>query len=188
MSLFLQMNLHYQKRYDKFIDSLKEQEISGYTERHHILPKSLGGSNAKSNIIKLTPRQHYIAHWMLWKIYGGAMTRAFFLMSHEDRSHRINSKTYSLAKEKYSEEVKEQMARKPNVPEFTPEHREKLRQAKLSTKLSAETRKKVGDAQRGRKLSDETKRKISETKKQKAYLKWVAEGNTPAPADEGNEQ
>jgi hypothetical protein len=176
------MNLHYQKRYDKFIDSLKEQKISGYTERHHILPKSLGGSNAKSNIIKLTPRQHYIAHWMLWKIYGGSMTRAFFLMSHEDRNHKINSKTYSLAKTKYSEEVKEQMARKPNIPEFTLEHREKLRQAKLGTKLSAETRKKVGDAQRGRKLSDETKRRISATKKQ-AYLKWLEEGNVPTPAD-----
>jgi hypothetical protein len=182
------MNKHYQKRYDKFIDSLREQEISGYTERHHILPKSLGGANAKTNIIKLTPRQHYIAHWMLWKIHGGAMTRAFFLMSHEDRNHRINSKTYSLAREKYSEEVKEQLAKKPNVPIFTPEHREKLRQAKLGTKLSAETRKKVGDAQRGRKLSDETKRKISATKKQQAYLAWLTAGNTPLPAEEPTQE
>lgn len=172
------MNPHYQKRYEKFIDALRTQTVSGYTERHHILPKSLGGTNDKTNIIKLTPRQHYIAHWMLWKIYGGAMTRAFFLMSHEDRNHKINSKTYSLAKAKYSEEVKEQMARKPNIPKFTPEHREKLRQAKLGTKLSAETRKKVGDAQRGRKLSDETKRKISDTKKEK-YLARIEAKHTP---------
>lgn len=165
------MNQHYNSRYEKFIDSLKTQTVLGYTERHHIVPKSLGGSNDKSNLIRLTPRQHYIAHWMLWKIYGGAMTRAFFLMSHEDRNHRINSKTYKLARENYSQQVKEQMAKQSNVPKFTVEHREKLRQAKLGTTLSAETRKKLGDAQRGRKLSDETKLKISLTKKQNFLLK-----------------
>lgn len=163
------MNQHYHKRYNNFIDSLRNQEVVGYVERHHIIPKSLGGTNSKANLIKLTPRQHYIAYWMLWKIYGGSMTRAFFLMSHEDRKHKINSKTYGLVRAKYSEQVKEQMAKKPNIPAFTLEHREKLRQAKLGTTLSAETRKKVGDAQRGRKLSDETKQKISATKKLAFY-------------------
>jgi hypothetical protein len=57
------------------------------------------------------------------------------------------------------------MKEQPNVPEFTEEHREKLRQAKLGTKLTDEHKAKVGQAQIGRKLSEETKRKISEAKK-----------------------
>jgi hypothetical protein len=50
--------------------------------KHHILPKSLGGSNDSNNLIVLTEREHYIAHLMLWKAYGGKMAYAFWLMSH----------------------------------------------------------------------------------------------------------
>lgn len=37
----------------------------GYFESHHILPKSLGGTNQKINLVLLTPREHYIAHLLL---------------------------------------------------------------------------------------------------------------------------
>lgn len=40
-------------------------------ERHHIVPKSLGGSNAKSNIVVLTPREHCFAHMLLARMYSG---------------------------------------------------------------------------------------------------------------------
>ena len=33
---------------------------------HHIIPKSLGGSNDKSNLVLLTPEEHF-AHYYLWK-------------------------------------------------------------------------------------------------------------------------
>ena len=75
------MNLHYLNRYNKFINALKNQSIDGYCEKHHIVPRSMGGSDDASNLIKLTGRQHYLAHGMLWKAYGGSMTRAFFMMS-----------------------------------------------------------------------------------------------------------
>lgn len=177
------MNLHYLNRYNNFIGALKEQTISGYYELHHIIPKSSGGSNDKSNLIALTARQHYIAHWLLWKAYGGNLARAFFMMSSVGRYQRVNSKTYDKARKDYSEQVKIQMANKPNVPKFTPEHREKLRQAKLGRKLSEATKEKIRLKSLGRKLTEETKMKISNTKNQ-AYLKWLDEGNTPEPADE----
>ena len=156
------------------------------TSRVIIVPRSLGGSNDKDNLISLTPRQHYIAHWMLWKACGGVAGRSFFMMSNLGKYGKVNSTTYAQAKENYSEQVKKQMAERPNRPAFTPEHREKLRQAKLGTKLSAETKCKVGNAQRGRKLSDETKRKISATKKQ-AFLKYQAEGGKVYGADEATQ-
>jgi hypothetical protein len=161
-------------RYLKFVESLKSQVIDGYCEVHHIIPKSLGGTNAKDNLIKLTPRQHYIAHWMLWKALGGVAGRSFFMMSNFGKYGKVNSKTYGLARKDYSEQVKIQMAIRPNRPAFTPEHRDKLRQAKLGKPLSAEHRANVSKARLGRKLSKETKMKISITKKQ-AF--------TPQPAD-----
>jgi hypothetical protein len=180
-------NQHHYSRYQRFMDALKGQSIDGYCEVHHIVPRSLGGSNDKDNLISLTPRQHYIAHWMLWKACGGVAGRSFFMMSNLGKYGKVNSTTYAQARENYSEQVKQQMAVKPNIPAFTPEHREKLRQAKLGKKRPEETRCKVANAQRGRKLSEETKRRISATKKHQAYLKWVAEGNTPTPADEGTQ-
>ena len=176
-------NQHHLVRYNNFISALKGQVVEGYVEKHHIIPRSHGGSNKKNNLIALTPRQHFIAHRMLWKAYGGSMARAYFMMSATGKYGKIGSKTYAMAREEYSKQVVIQMAKKPNIPAFTPEHREKLRQAKLGRKLSAEHRANVSKARLGCKLSKETKMKISNTKKQ-AYLAWLEEGNEPLPADE----
>lgn len=173
---------HHYNRYQQFIGSLRGQSVDGYAEVHHIVPRSLGGSNEKSNLISLTPRQHYIAHWMLWKACGGVAGRSFFMMSNLGKYGKVNSTTYAQARKNYSEQVKKQMAKRPNRPAFTPEHREKLRQAKLGCKLSTEHRANVGKSRLGQKLSEEHKMTISNTKK-KAYLAWLAEGNTPLPAD-----
>jgi hypothetical protein len=162
------MNLHYLNRYNKFIDALKEQTIDGYYELHHIIPKSSGGSNDKSNLVALTARQHYIAHWLLWKTYGGNLSRAFFMMSSVGRYQRVNSKTYDKARKDYSVQVKIQMANKPNIPKFTLEHRDKLRQAKLGTKRSEETKEKIRKSRLGKKMSKEFCQKVSEAKKGKS--------------------
>ena len=158
-------NTHYLSRYNRFIDSLRSQVIDGYCEEHHIVPRSHGGSDAKDNLIALTPRQHFVAHWMLWKAYGGNMGRAFFMMSNFGKYGKVNSKTYAMAREDYSEQVKKQLTGKPAQSEFTEEHRAKLSKAKVGRKLSEETKRKVGQAQIGRKLSEETRKKISESKR-----------------------
>ena len=43
-----------------------------YRERHHIIPRSLGGSNDQDNIVQLTAREHFICHWLLTKMTDGA--------------------------------------------------------------------------------------------------------------------
>jgi HNH endonuclease len=160
------VNQHYYARYEKFINSLRNQVVEGYSEVHHIVPVSMGGSNDKDNLIALTARQHFVAHWILAKALSGSAARAFFMMSNFGKYGKVNSNTYEKARKEYSKLVSIQMrSRKPLA--FTPEHREKLRQAKLGKKLTAEHRANVGKAQLGRKLSEETKRKISESKRAK---------------------
>lgn len=70
--------MKYKKIYNDFIKDRKAKEQalldSGkYFERHHIKPKSLGGSNDASNMIALTAGDHYFAHLCLAKAYGGKM-------------------------------------------------------------------------------------------------------------------
>ncbi len=57
--------------YDKFIEKYKDQEFEAgiYTERHHIIPKHIGGTNNESNMIRLTYRQHILAHLLLYRVF-----------------------------------------------------------------------------------------------------------------------
>ena len=64
-------DMNYRKIYADIIRRAKERpKPDCYTERHHIVPKSLGGSNEKSNIAILTAREHFLCHWLLVKMYA----------------------------------------------------------------------------------------------------------------------
>jgi len=47
----------------------KNRILEGYFEKHHIIPRCLGGDNSKNNIVNLTPEEHYVAHQLLVKMY-----------------------------------------------------------------------------------------------------------------------
>lgn len=101
-------NEHYKNRYIKFINSLMQTNLD-YTEVHHVCPKSLNGTNDVNNLISITARQHFIAHWLLWKAYKtDALTRAFWAMCHQknkfqlQRYTKINSRTYQVLKKERS--------------------------------------------------------------------------------------
>jgi hypothetical protein len=53
--------------YYHLIKRAKDRQLVGYCEKHHIIPKCLGGSNDPSNIVALTAREHFLAHWLLIK-------------------------------------------------------------------------------------------------------------------------
>jgi hypothetical protein len=89
--------------YFNIINRAQQREIIGYFEKHHIIPKSLGGSNQKSNLVKLTAREHLICHLLLTKMTSGTanhkMVRAMFLMSTRGT---INSRLYESLRKTYS--------------------------------------------------------------------------------------
>lgn len=61
----------YTKIYFQLIDKRKKQVLlkeEVYCEKHHIIPKSLGGTNDENNLVNLLPREHFIAHLLLTKM------------------------------------------------------------------------------------------------------------------------
>lgn len=162
-------NQLYLNRYLKFINSRKLRTYIGYTENHHIVPKSMGGSKELSNMIKLSAREHFIAHWMLWKAYQNKeMTFAFWSMKmnpKEKRSFKLTSKTYSILKEQHSKLQSERI--KIHNPMFNQTTKDKLRKSKTGTKASEETKLKMSIKQKGIKKSQETKLKMSLSSKGK---------------------
>ena len=74
--------MDYARIYRAFIADRRRVEpgLTGYVERHHILPRSLGGSDEAENLIRLTPEDHFFAHLLLAKIYGRGMWVAVRMM------------------------------------------------------------------------------------------------------------
>lgn len=67
--------MNYKNIYENFINSRKAKIFleNEYYETHHILPKSLGGTNTSENLIKLNAREHYFAHMLLARFAGPKM-------------------------------------------------------------------------------------------------------------------
>lgn len=63
--------MDHKKHYDRLIETrkLRQREKGIKYERHHIIMKSMGGSNNEDNLVYLTPREHFIAHRLLWLIH-----------------------------------------------------------------------------------------------------------------------
>ena len=61
----------YTALYTSLTTRAKGRVLTEYTERHHIIPQSLGGSNEKDNLVDLTAREHFICHWLLIKMTEG---------------------------------------------------------------------------------------------------------------------
>lgn len=69
-----------------------------YFEKHHIIPRSHGGNNKKGNLVKLTAREHLLAHLLLWKIHNDFSTACAIWFMANTRGIRINSRTYEKLK------------------------------------------------------------------------------------------
>jgi hypothetical protein len=116
-----------------------------YAERHHIIPRSLGGGNDSDNLVYVTGREHFVLHRILTRCYEGEsknkMVYALFRMCHGQPAQKnSNSRDYELLRQQYSE---------------------LKRRARLGCRHTEETKRKIGDAHRNKVVSEETKRRIS---------------------------
>jgi hypothetical protein len=110
--------MDYKKIYDNFMkDRLQKKperlylkKKGFYFEGHHIVPKSKGGlgnSNRpknNSNIVLLTAREHFLSHWILWRIYRDRSTALAFhkmISKNKNQNRTTSSKGYEEARESY---------------------------------------------------------------------------------------
>jgi hypothetical protein len=60
----------YKNLIGKAILEKRSRSTEIYYENHHIIPKHMGGDNSENNLVLLTFREHILAHYILWRIYG----------------------------------------------------------------------------------------------------------------------
>lgn len=151
--------------YFKIIDRARSEErVKGkgvYYERHHILPRSAGGSDTKANLVLLTAKEHFICHLLLTKMFEGTylqskMKHAFSCMA--NLCNRDQKRTVSRC---YRFEV---------AP-FSEKTRKTISEGKMGSKnpmygrseASAHLRK-FSDALKGKPRDSETTKRIKQNK------------------------
>lgn len=164
----------YTRWYYNIIANAKNKEQSGYTERHHIIPRGLGGLDNSSNIIVLKAREHYICHLLLTKMVVGEdktkMVYAFWILSNRLKQKR--SKVYEnlrqefselMKKRKHSNESKAKISAANKGKKISEAQKQHLREINIGRKrhVSDQHRENLSKANKGRIVSDETKRKLS---------------------------
>lgn len=175
--------MNYLIHYDRLILRARARVLHGYSERHHIVPRCIGGSNKQTNIVILTAREHYVAHQLLAKMYPNSMplnstvmlmaprcggNRAFewIRARHSEFQRermrgvqlRLNKRHSDATKAKISSSKRNKLIR------MTPsaiEARRKLALSKIGVPRSATTRAKIAIALTGRTHSAETRAKLS---------------------------
>lgn len=95
--------MDYGKHYNLLIERAKTRQLLAYKERHHVIPKCLGGNDDKSNLVNLTPEEHYVAHQLLVKMYPGndKLVYAANKMTVSSKTTKRNNKRYGWLKRKY---------------------------------------------------------------------------------------
>ena len=142
---------------------IKEKNV--YYETHHILPKCMGCSNKKDNLIQLYPKEHFLAHKMLamenpnnFSLVHAYQCMAFTKNKNQKQRYELTPEEYEEVRILFSNSLKNKYKDKTQHPNY-------------GKHLSNETKEKISKANKGnkkclgRKLSDETKEKISKANK-----------------------
>lgn len=165
-----------------YFQIMANPDVSGTTERHHIIPVSLGGDNCKENIVAISARQHAVAHKLLprmvvCKSHRRKMLQAVWCMTWRSntssRGASVSSREYETAKNALKlarlgvprdaltrKKIGDAQRGKPKGAQST-EHRSKISQSMKNHKISEETRARMSAASK-RPMTDSAKQKLRE--------------------------
>lgn len=171
----------YSRWYYSIIQNAKNRIKTQHFEKHHILPKSCGGSDDISNLVFLTIREHVICHLLLTKCtIGNQKYKMFFAYNLMVNRTKLKSRDVERAKILVSEAMK--------LQKRTPEWCKNISINKIGKTVkghtkSQEWKEKLSKSHLGKSLSEAHKNSISESlikttaKMSKSERKKYAKGN-----------
>jgi len=161
--------MDYSKIYIELIERSFDRELDCYTEKHHVIPRCLGGDDKERNIAVLTPEEHYICHQLLVKIFPDNEKLVYAAnMMCVGRSN----KRYGWLKRKFSKTQRGKF-----VSDETRQRISESKKGSVGTFIgkthTQETRKKLSDINTGKIMSKEVRQKRSSTSKKVLKLPEV---------------
>ena len=136
--------MNYKRIYDELIDNAKQRKAQGYTELHHIIPRCMGGDDSNDNLVRLTSREHYIAHELLFKHYRSTkLAHAWFSMlrSSSNQERCFTSRQYEKARTSHVDALRTSMVGANNHffgRKHTEETKQKIAKANTGEKRTPE--------------------------------------------------
>ena len=155
--------MNYQKIYNNLINRAINRSIQGYSEKHHIVPRCLRGTDSPDNIVKLYPEEHYLAHLLLCKLNPGNSKLLYAAINMTTGSMINNGKRTNKAYGWLRRQYAESMSGDNNPNRKNPEIQKEAAKKRVGQKRTEETKQRMSDAQKGRTFSDETKLKMAES-------------------------
>jgi hypothetical protein len=169
----------YTKCYYNIIDRAKSRVLAKeiYTEKHHIIPRSLGGTNDSKNLVELTAKEHRLVHILLPRMtinaaHTKSMWYALWMMLRTKNKNQYRTISQGSAFEMAKIKVAENSSRLHKGKIVSKETREKIsrscrgRSSSFKGKThSIESRKKLSSAHKGKTISSDTVNKILESRK-----------------------
>lgn len=121
--------MDYFKLYKQLILTRAQEKIKFKTHIHHIIPRYLGGSNKKDNLVNLKIKDHAFAHWILYKLLRNNEDKVAYKMllgkKSEAEKLRIQLALIAYPPEKRKEYWKQ------NNPSFNKECLKKSKETRL---------------------------------------------------------
>ena len=159
--------MNYQKIYNSLIERARSRVLEAgiYFEKHHVLPRCLGGSDDFENIVKLTAEEHYIAHQLLVKLnpdHHGLISAAI-KMRGNPYAKLPNNKTFGWLRRRHANAMSKRVVSEETRKKVGEFHKGKI--------VSEETRRKQSEAAKNRKFSEETRLKLSLAAKNSSKVK-----------------
>lgn len=96
--------MNYTNIYESLIARARGRKLTDYVERHHIIPRCMGGGEDISNLVELTAEEHFVAHQLLVKIYPDNRNLLFaaHMMTRGNKKHSRNNKEYGWLRKRRS--------------------------------------------------------------------------------------
>lgn len=152
--------MDYQKHYDRLIERAKHRTLEGYKEKHHIIPRCMGGDDSPENIVELTGSEHFVAHQLLAKMHPthhGIVHAAKILMG----STNYNNKQFEWVRKLAVETSRKFHTGRKRSEETRRRISEATKGKRKGIKLSEEHRQKLSASLKGRVFTEEHKRNIA---------------------------
>src|SRR5688572_18294241 len=96
--------MNYIAHYARLIDRARGRILTGYKERHHVLPRCLGGGDERGNLVLLTAEEHYVAHQLLVKMHPGHIGLVWATVRMAQQCS--GNKAYGWLRRRYSKDLK----------------------------------------------------------------------------------
>lgn len=127
----------YTKWYYELIETRRHNVKTNYTECHHIVPRSLGGSDNADNLVHLTYREHFIAHLLLSKMFTGvSKIKMSFAARQMLGTYCPNSKIYEIVKRNANTASKELWTDVEWASKIIAERKNRLADPEVRSKMS----------------------------------------------------